>query len=151
MKSSGWNRPGKVLNRFTKCSPLDSAPLWRSIMEAPPVDPPLARPFLANLSKAWACFSDTRWPSMTALPHFAGRHSMKKIFSHQHFFNYFMVEYLKPNNTNTSIPTVHTIQWLCWFWFGMVTWAFFPKYSTQVWKSISTFWLTIRISLTDKS
>ena len=47
-------------------------------MEAPPDDPPLANPFLASLSKEWACFSEIN-PSLTARPQRAGTHSENQI------------------------------------------------------------------------
>lgn len=80
---------GYVLYRLMKWSPLERAPLCKSMMEAPPLEPPLTRPFLASLSKALASLESIS-PSFTARPHFAGKHSANESHSQISETNYLL-------------------------------------------------------------
>lgn len=72
--------------------PWESAPEWRSRMEAPPADPPSARPRWAMLRRANASDGFTTL-SHTTRPHFLGVHPGKqwltypnKCIKESHFF-----------------------------------------------------------------
>lgn len=60
-----------VLYKLTNLSPTDKTPLWKSTTEAPPFEPPAAKPFLANSFNNPASVNVIKL-SVTKRPHLNG-------------------------------------------------------------------------------